>query len=250
MTTSNDQVWKTEALSKWYLEGIRGAIPLAEEQIDLILLVVKQALPKVGRFLDLGCGDGILGQALLSAHPEAEGVFLDFSDIMIRAAKEKVRSANNQAVFIAQDYGSPTWVQAVNQYAPFDVIVSGFSIHHQVDARKREIYGELYNLLAPGGVFLNLEHVASASPWVETVFDECFIEALWGYHAHAGTTKTREQIAQAYHQRPDKEANKLAPVEKQCQWLRDIGFQNVDCYFKLLELALFGGTRSPRPPGP
>jgi hypothetical protein len=46
--------------------------------------------------------------------------------------------------------------------------------------------------------------------------------------------------------RPDKAANILAPVEAQCDWLREIGYEDVDCYFKVLELAVFGGRR----PGP
>jgi hypothetical protein len=58
-----------------------------------------------------------------------------------------------------------------------------------------------------------------------------------------GTSKTQEQIALEYYHRPDKTANILAPMEDQCQWLREIGFEHVDCYFKILELALFGGKR-------
>ena len=29
-------------------------------------------------------------------------------------------------------------------------------------------------------------------------------------------------------------------------WLRQIGFQDVDCYFKAFELALFGGRKPPQ----
>jgi hypothetical protein len=37
----------------------------------------------------------------------------------------------------------------------------------------------------------------------------------------------------------------LAPVDLQCAWLRLIGFQDVDCFFKVFELALFGGRKAP-----
>jgi len=50
-------------------------------------------------------------------------------------------------------------------------------------------------------------------------------------------------LAQEFYNRPDKEANILAPVELQCNWLRKIGFEDVDCYFKIFELAVFGGRR-------
>nr|WP_293094083.1 class I SAM-dependent methyltransferase [Okeania sp. SIO2F4] len=70
-----------------------GGFPLATEQIDVILRIIKMTRPQVNNFLDLGCGDGILGQAILSQYPNSQGVFLDFSETMIEAAKTKISAA-------------------------------------------------------------------------------------------------------------------------------------------------------------
>jgi hypothetical protein len=69
------------------------------------------------------------------------------------------------------------------------------------------------------------------------------IDSIFAYHARLGSGKSRAQIARDYVHRPDKAANILAPVEEQCAWLRAIGLEDVDCYFKVLELAVFGGRR-------
>jgi tRNA (cmo5U34)-methyltransferase len=244
---TTDQIWKSESVGNQYLKGVRGAIPFAEEQIELMLLILGRGSRKVTSFLDLGCGDGILGRALFGRWPEARGVFLDFSETMIGAAKASLASTSYDRAVVVQDYGRPEWVHAVAAQAPFDAIVSGFSIHHQPNQRKRAIYGELFDLLSPGGWFLNLEHVISASPWIAGMFDEYFVESLWHYHQREGTAKTREEMASEYYHRPDKAANILAPVEAQCHWLRDIGFEQVDRYFKILELALFGGMKPEHP---
>jgi len=230
-------------LTQTYLTGVRGAIPLAQEQIDVMLRLIRAACPDVLAVLDLGCGDGILGQAVIEQYPQAKGVFVDFSEPMLEAARKRM-DGNGRCSFVQLDYGEKGWENnLVPNLQRYEVIVSGFSIHHQPDKRKKEVYAELYKLLAPGGIFLNLEHVASHSPWVERRFEEFFIDALFAYQQAIASGKTRQQVDDEFYSRPDKAANILAPVESQCDWLREIGFVHVDCYLKVFELALFGGMK-------
>jgi SAM-dependent methyltransferase len=191
--------------------------------------------------LDLGCGDGILGRTVMREYPLAAGVFVDFSQPMIEAAKKKADVG--RATFVVQDLAAGGWVRPVEPHAPFDLALSGFAIHHLPDERKRELYREIAALLRPGGLFLNLEHVASGSQWADEAFDDLFVDALWSHQQKRGGALTREEVAQQWYHRPDKTENILAPVEVQCQWLREIGLTDVDCFFKLFQLALFGGKK-------
>ena len=248
---TQDTVWQGSELTKAFLEGVRGAIPHANEQIDIMLRLAKAARPQAEMILDLGCGDGILGQALLNQYPDATAVFVDFSEPMLDAARQRLANTEN-AIFWQADYGEHGWQNKLEEIVnrqlsivncQFDVIVSGYSIHHQPDDRKKEVYAELYSLLKPGGIFLNVEHVASRTRWIEQQFDALFIDHLAAYSKQAQLGKSREQMAQEYYYRPDKAANILAPVEDQCNWLREIGFEHVDCYLKVFELAVFGGVK-------
>jgi ubiquinone/menaquinone biosynthesis C-methylase UbiE len=235
-----DQVWQTSALVATYLEGLRAAFPQAQEQIDVLLRLIAAARgERVLSFLDLGCGDGVLANAVLDRFPSAHGVLADFSEPMLEAARQRLAHHAGRAQYIHADYALPDWVDSVQPFAPFDAVISGFSIHHQPDGRKREVYGEIYGLLASGGIFVNVEHVASPTDWLAALQDELFVDHL--HAVHAG--QTRAQVAANYHNRPDKAANILAPVEVQCQWLREIGFTDVDCYLKIFEQAVFGGRR-------
>ena len=236
-------VWKSDDLTRTFLTGVRGAIPLAAEQLAILVRLVERAQPELKTFMDLGCGDGILGAALAKRFPESTGMFLDFSKPMLEAARARFSAESSKHTFIECDYGSPDWLERVHAAAPFDAIVSGFSIHHQPDDRKKWLYDEIFGMLKPGGIFLNLEHVASASKWVEGAFDELFVDSLYAHHTASGGKKSKAEIAQEYYFRPDKAANMLMPVEKQCLWLRGIGFKDVDIYLKVFELALFGGVR-------
>lgn len=241
-----DRVWQERTLATKFLEGVRGGIPLAAEQLDVMLRVIDAAGVPVERCLDLGCGDGILGRTLLQRYPGCRGIFLDFSETMLEAARSKCQAETDRCKVVRADYGREDWLASVREHGPFDLIVSGFSIHHQPDERKRELYAELYDLLRPGGLFLNLEHVASQSAWGEKAFDELMIDSLWAFHRGRDPARTRQSMADEHVDRPDKAANVLAPVEDQCQWLREIGFDDVDCFFKILELALFGGRKPSR----
>lgn len=141
------------------------------------------------------------------------------------------------------DFATPQWLDSVASYKPFDVVVSGFAIHHQTNDRKKTLYAEIYDLLSTSGVFLNLENVTSYTPAGEKLFNEFFVDHLHDFHAKSEPEASREKIADTYYNRSDKKENILAPVEKQCRWLREIGFQDVDCFFKVFELALFGGRK-------
>ena len=172
----------------------------------------------VARVLDLGAGDGRLLDVVLRARPAAAGVALDFSPLML----ERVRSRFD---------GSPrVEVVASNMddrlppLGTFDAVVSSFAIHHLAHERKRQLYEEVWHLLNAGGVFCNLEHVASASPYGHARF----LEAM-------GTAPEDEDPS-----------NKLLDVHTQLEWLRAIGFADVDCYWKWRELALLVGFKRAR----
>ena len=136
-TGRDDTVWQETKVAEAFLEDVRGGLPLAAFQIELLVRVTRHALSKVGRMLDLGCGDGVLGRTLLRAYPQASCVFVDFSDPMLAAVRNKIGEQAARAQFVLGDYGVPAWLDGVGPFAPFDLIVSGLSIHHQPDERKR-----------------------------------------------------------------------------------------------------------------
>src|SRR5215213_422738 len=165
--------------------------------------------PEVGRFLDLGTGDGRLIALVRGVHPAGEAVGLDFSQAMLDRAAE--RFAGETAIDLRpHDLRDP-----LPDGSPYDAIVSGLAIHHLEDERKRELFGEVRERLAPGGVFANLDLVKAPTPELHERF--------------------RREIG-----RPeDDPADRLADLCDQLGWLRAAGFAAVDCHFKWLQMTLF-----------
>jgi SAM-dependent methyltransferase len=249
------EVWKQAAIVERFL-SFHAAIPLAREQIGVMLTLLATRPEPVQSFIDLGCGDGILAAALLDKYPASRGVLADFSELMLEQARVQLKEFADQLHFVNLDYAEPAWVnemRALSSPVPdrvskggFDAIVSRYSIHHQLDERKRAIYEDIFGLLGPGGWFVNIEHILPSAPLVTEIFNEHIIDGRFAIEVQNGGSKTRQEIADIFLNRPDREANLLTPIETQCAWLREIGFEQVDCYFRIYELAVFAGRRPNR----
>src|SRR5947207_15924852 len=122
MTTA--EVWKLPAIVNRYL-SYRAAIPLAQEQIGVMMSILKTREQLIENFLDLGCGDGILGAAILGEYTSAHGIFVDFSEPMLEQASEQLKDYASQLAFENLDYGDSAWVNRMQAYGPFDAVVSG-----------------------------------------------------------------------------------------------------------------------------
>ncbi len=138
------------------------------------------------------------------------GVGVDFSELMLAAARE--RFADDERIeLVEHDLDEP--LPALGR---FDAVVSSFAIHHLEHERKRSLYGEVFALLEPGGVFANFEHVASPTHRLHLAFFQAIGEPL----------------------EEEDPSDRLVDVETQLGWLRELGFDDVDCYWKWLEMAL------------
>lgn len=162
--------------------------------------------------LDLGCGDGRLGAVVLATCPSiTRAVAIDASPPMLAAARDRYADDDRVEVLEAD------LRDAVDRFGTFDVVVSGFAIHHVEHERKRSLFAEAATALAPGGLFANLEVVSMATPELEAEF----------------------------HRRIDRPSgdpeDRCAPVDDQLAWMREAGLVEVDCLWRWWGFALLTG---------
>ena len=98
-------------------------------------------------------------------------------------------------------------------------------------------------MLAPGGLFVNLEHVVSRSTRGEEMFERSYAESIAAFRKTQGIETSPDEVYAELVDRPDKSANRLAPIGIQTQWLEDTGFEHADCFWKHFELAIIGGYK-------
>jgi tRNA (cmo5U34)-methyltransferase len=189
--------------------------PRRAEGESVLLDHVPRGAPRI---LDLGTGDGRLLAHLRRDRPAMLGVGLDFSTLMLDRARE--RFAGDQRIELVEH----DLTQPLPDLGRFDAVVSSMAIHHLEHDRKRSLYAEAFAALEPGGTFANFEHVASPTERLHLAFYAAVEEPL----------------------EDEDPSDRLLDVETQLAWLRDIGFADVDCYWKWLEMALLIGVKPAR----
>ncbi len=212
-------LWSTTEHALDYLARADSIPHRTEGEAVLLDYIPKDAQ----RILDLGTGDGRLMALLKIDRPLATGIAVDFSPVMLEKARARFKGDDSIEI-ISHNLDDP-----LPDMGKFDAIVSSFAIHHVTHDRKRSLYAEIFDRLNPGGVFANLEHVASPNANIHLQF-----------LTKIGYTPENEDPS-----------NKLLDVETQLGYLRSIpqsggyanGFADVDCYWKWLELALLIGIK-------
>lgn len=200
--------WKVQVKVEEYVARVDRLAARIAGEAELI-----EALPaRVSRVLDLGCGDGRLIDVVLSARPDLlEAIGVDNSPPMLKLARARFRD-KNQVALREHDLAAP-----LPELGRFDLIVSGFAIHHLTHDRKRSLFAEIVLGLRPGGVFANLEVVQCATPELHEEFNR--------------------RIG-----RPGGDPEDiLAAVGPQLDWMSDAGLEQVDCSWRWRGFALLVG---------
>lgn len=227
--------WQSEELAASFAERRRILIPLLEVQEDVLRHLLARHERPIARFLDLGCGAGAMSELLLSELPVCEGVLVDFSEPMLARVGLNLADHVGRWQAIAGDLNDPAWRDGLPA-GRYDAVVSGLAIHHLPPERKPALFAEVFELLEPGGMFVNMDYVTIDGP-LRGLFDEQMLaNAVRAELDSGGTRHEHELDLEDDDDRPD-------TVEDQLRWLREAGFEQVEVHFKWAEAAIFGGTK-------
>jgi tRNA (cmo5U34)-methyltransferase len=231
--------WQREELAASFAERRRVLIPLLDVQEDVLRQLLDRHERPITRFLDLGCGAGAVSELVLGHLPHAQGVLVDFSEPMLARAGVNLARYAGRWQAVRGDLNEPAWREGLPA-GRYDAIVSGLAIHHLPPERKGTLFAEIFELLEPGGMFVNMDYVAIDGP-LRGLFDERMLaNAVRAERESGGTRHEHEVDLEDDDDRPD-------TVEDQLRWLRDAGFVEVETHFKWAEAAIYGGAR---PNGP
>jgi SAM-dependent methyltransferase len=231
--------WQQPALVGEFLSERQVVLPLVDVQEDLVRRVFTRHDHQIRRFLDVGSGDGAMSELLLGVAPEAEAVLVDFSEPMLARAVQRLGRIGDRWRAVRADLSSPSWRAALPE-GGYGAAVSALAIHHLPAERKRALFAELFELLEPGALFVNMDVVTVAGP-LSGLFDEQMVTNVHAAERERGGGRTHEQVEAEL--LADDDDDRPDSAESQLQWLREAGFVDVELHFKWAEGAIFGAQR-------
>ncbi|MGH8878915.1 MAG: class I SAM-dependent methyltransferase [Stackebrandtia sp.] len=145
-------------LERWDRQQ-EGYLPTREERFNTIIDAVAAATDRPDPLvIDLGCGPGSLSVRILERFPKATVIAVD-TDPLLLALGKAAYGEKDGLRFVDANLTDPQWTDDLRLPRPADAAVSTTALHWIDRDDLRVMYARLAGVLAPGGVFLNGDHM-------------------------------------------------------------------------------------------
>ncbi len=179
------------------------------------------------RVLDLGAGTGLLSSFVAPRFPRARFVLADGAPQMLAGARERF-AGESRFEFLEHDFARDDIPSG------FDCVISALAIHHLAPEQLEPLFRRIFEALKPGGAFVNADQTLGVSPRLADAF-----EAKWRENGRANGS-SEEEIETAIERR---KIDQHAPLEKQLNAMRRVGFEEVECVYKRFLFAVYAGWK-------
>jgi SAM-dependent methyltransferase len=128
--------------------------------LDTVEAVAESPEP---RLLDLAGGTGTITLRALARFPRARATIVDLDPVLLTIAEatlleRAVDPASDRVGVLAADLNDPFWAGAL-PHEPYDAVLTATALHWLTPDRLTVLFGEIRDVLRPGGVFINADHL-------------------------------------------------------------------------------------------
>jgi SAM-dependent methyltransferase len=139
-------------------------MPDREERIAAMLDTVEAvAESPEPRLLDLAGGTGTITLRALARFPRLHATVVDLDPVLLTIAESTfleraLDPAADRVGVIAANLHDPSWAAAL-PHKPYDAVLTATALHWLPPERLTVLFGEIRDVLRPGGVFINADHL-------------------------------------------------------------------------------------------
>lgn len=244
-STPDTPHWDEDA-SRLFIDTADMFVPMRAEQIATIRDLIPAAPEDAFTVAELASGDGALARAILAAYPKCHYLALDGSEVMREQAANALAEYGARFETRHFELADRDWRVALPQ--PLRCVVSSLTIHHLPGAAKRDLFADMRARLERGGALIIGDIIAPSTPRAYPIYAR-----QWDDTTRAQSLEVRGDLSgfEAFQQAEwnyylfgqDDPMDKPSGLFEQLQWLREVGFTTVDCFWMRAGHAIYGGYK-------
>jgi cyclopropane fatty-acyl-phospholipid synthase-like methyltransferase len=231
--------WSSDTYVEEWVNRQQVADPARAERFQLMCDLFPFSTDATVTILDLGAGYGPVSKFILDQFPHATCIAQDGSTPMLQRAQQRMARYGARFTTCQSDLFDTNWLP--QQFGPFDAAVSASCLHNLRDfPRISAIYRDIRAHLKPGGVFLNFDLLNAPT----VALQQHYGRVAAAQRQREGAPRAGvDAMVQRARQTPVHGAAHSFPanLDEHLAALRAAGFTEVDCFWKDLRRALYGG---------
>lgn len=240
------ETWGNQSYIEWWLKKRARKGPIREMQSEMVACMIPYSLDKPIRVLDLCAGFGALAISILKSYPKAKALCLDGSEPMTELGRKQTAAFAERIEFAQASLDTADWLKSTS--GTYHAVVSAQALmRFMTSARRQTLYKEIFNIVTPGGCFINVDDMCAPSPGLHKRYKAALNQWLEGYiQEESGETSPFEKYKE------DSPVDYIKPIrdgflDQELSWLREAGFEDVDCFWKFGTMTVYGGFRPEKP---
>ncbi len=239
MNTTDEPMWD-DADSAQFLEHADVFVPRRGEQFHVVCSLLRDLRhPSV---LELACGDGALTEQVARWCPDVEVTAFDSSEMMLAVARRRLAAHAARVRLVRADLRESRW-----RRGRYGAVVTSLAVHHLGHEAKRQLFSAVYDLLRPGGIFVQCDLIDPATHVTRALAAQLWDEVVLQQGArHPGGRAAVEAFEAARWNTfrfPDP-VDQPAAVHAQLGWLVEAGFEGVDVCWATAGHAVLTASRT------
>ncbi|HUJ49179.1 MAG TPA: class I SAM-dependent methyltransferase [Bryobacteraceae bacterium] len=200
------------------------------------------------RVLDVGCGSGDAGRAIHSRFPHARIDFVDRNEFFVSLCGAVNARQGIAGRTWACDLAESDWRRDLA--SEYDVVVAVNAVHWFSSAKAAELFGDIFQSLRPGGVFLLMEPAAAEPPFASGL--DAWRKQQPSQHKYEDWRRfwSRVKALVGYDYGflgdPPDDQNRIGDGLSVMQWvglLRDAGFESIDILLRDAEKVVLASVK-------
>ena len=228
MNTNNGIRAVFDKCAAQYNDSRQRLIPCFDDFYKISIEIIPFKRDKNIKVLDLGAGTGLISSLVASEYKKSDITLIDVSENMLDQAKNSLGKLPNKFSYLVANYSN------LELSENFDIIISALSIHHLSGEEKKALFNSIFNHLNPGGIFINADQVQGETAEIESQYRK-----IWLRQVQENGVSESELAAALERMKEDK----MSTLSSQLQWLKEAGFNEVNCWYKNFSFAVYSGSK-------